>query len=276
MAAGAPVARLFSAQDLQDTELHPLGRGLAAVFTRRSPGKNASNEDACAIIPFDESSGLLAVADGCGGLPQGAKASHIAIQAIKTAIRHAEKRKLSWREAIMDGFEKANQDVLDLAIGAGTTLAVAEIVGDKIRPFHVGDSQIMIVGPMGKIKFQSKSHSPVGYALQAGLMNAKEAMLHAGRHIVSNLIGDPGMSIEVGSVIDLSARDTVIIASDGLFDNLHAAEIAAACRKSQLLAVCDCLAEASSRRMRDPEKGEPSKPDDLTIIAYRRRVALVD
>jgi serine/threonine protein phosphatase PrpC len=272
-AAAAPLPRLFSGKDLAGTELHPLGDGLAAVATRKSPDKSSDNEDSCAIIPFDESSGVIVVADGCGGLPQGGKASQLAVQALRAAIKQAQKKNLTLREGIMDGFERANHDVIALGVGAGTTLAVAEIRGHEMRPYHVGDSQILVIGPMGKVKYESKPHSPVGYGVEAGLINPSEALHHAERHLVSNLIGDAGMSIEVGSAVQLAPRDTLVIASDGLFDNLRLPEIAAACRKTQLLATCDELVENSVKRMEQPTDDEPSKPDDLTIVTYRRRAS---
>jgi serine/threonine protein phosphatase PrpC len=68
--------------------------------------------------------------------------------------------------------------------------------------------------------------------------------------------------------------DTVIVASDGLFDNLRTPEIVETCRKGQLLAISRTLADTCQERMtKAPAPGEPSKPDDLTFIAFRRRVS---
>ena len=266
-------ARVFLGRDLTDGELHPLGLGLAAVFTARAPTKDSTNEDACAILPYDDTSGVLVVADGAGGLPAGEQASSIAIAALRSTIRAAVKQGSELRGAILDGIDKAHKDVLALGIGAGTTLAVAEVRDSKLRTYHVGDSQIMVVGQKGKVKLYTKSHSPVGYALEAGLITDNEALMHAERHLVSNLIGQPMMHIEVGPQLDLSPNDTVIVASDGLFDNLHTEEIVETCRKGSLLSIAGSLVEQCQARMTVPKDGEPSKPDDLTFVAYRRRVS---
>lgn len=265
-------ARVYSGLDLTEGELHPLGPGLAAVFTTRSPKAQQSNEDSCAIIPYDEKSGILAVADGAGGLPSGGKASELAISALRSTVRGATRRGEPLRTAILDGIERANKEVLALGIGAATTLAVAEIHGTKMRPYHVGDSQIMVIGRMGKVKLYTKSHSPVGYGVEAGLIGEEDALLHKERHLVSNLVGFATMHIEVGPTVELSPNDTILIASDGLFDNLHTDEIVETCRKGQLLAISRLLAEHCHGRMREAQAGLPSKPDDLTFIAYRRRV----
>ena len=79
-------SRIYTACDLPEGELHPIGLGLAAVFTRRAPESPDYNEDSCAIIPYDERSGLLVVADGAGGLPSGAKASELAVNAMRAGV----------------------------------------------------------------------------------------------------------------------------------------------------------------------------------------------
>lgn len=272
--AAALKPRVYCGHDMIEGELHPLGLGLAAIFTTRCPDSSDGNEDACALLPYDETSGLLVVADGCGGLPAGDKASEIAVNALRAAVRTAVKNATELRIAVLDGIEKANAGVLGLGVGAGTTLAVAEIRGNTVRTYHVGDSQIMVIGQKGKVKLTTMSHSPVGYALSAGLIDEREAMVHAQRHVVSNLIGSPTMHVEMGPLVDLLPKDTVVVASDGLFDNLLEDEIVDACRKGQLLATSSQLRETCHERMQTAKDGHPSKPDDLTFIAFRRRIAL--
>ncbi len=155
-----------------------------------------------------------------------------------------------------------------LGTGAGTTLAVVEIAHDSARPYHVGDSVIFIVGARGKIKLETVSHSPVGLGLEAGLLDQTEATNHAERHVVLNVIGSDSMRIEVGSTIKLAQRDTVVLASDGLTDNLANLEIVEAVRKGELSVALSQLVQGSRHRMVDcPESG---KPDDLTIVLFRR------
>src|SRR5690606_26158083 len=110
--------------------------------------------------------------------------------------------------------------ILDLGVRSAATLALAELSSSGIRPYHVGDSMILILGGRGKVKLQTVSHSPVGYGVESGLLNEQEAMFHEDRHLVSNMIGCPEMRIEIGPWHCLAARDTLLIATDGLFDNL--------------------------------------------------------
>ena len=98
----------------------------------------------------------------------------------------------------------------------GTTLAAVEISGVSARPYHIGDSSILITGQKGKLKLNTVAHSPVGFAVEAGLLDVDEALHHAERHLVSNVLGLENMRIELGSPVDLAPRDSLVIASDGL------------------------------------------------------------
>ena len=114
------------------------------------------------------------------------------------------------------------------------------------------------------------AHSPVGYAVESGLIDEEDAIGHAQRHLVSNMVGDPDMRIEIGSPLDLAAYDTVVLATDGLFDNMRRDEIVEAVRTGSLEEAGHRLASSCLRRMTEPSPGLPSKPDDLTFILYRR------
>jgi serine/threonine protein phosphatase PrpC len=128
-----------------------------------------------------------------------------------------------------------------------------------------------VTGQRGRIKWQTIPHSPVGYAVEAGLLDAGEALHHEDLHIVSNLLGAKEMRIELGATLTLARRDTVVLASDGLSDNLHLGEIVERLRMGPLIRSADAVAELGRKRMQAPSEGSPSKPDDLTFIALRRR-----
>lgn len=270
MAVAAPqTTSLFLDCNMESGELCALWEGSAAVFSRRSPDKQTANEDAAALIPFDHQSGVLVVADGLGGLRAGEQASSLALTSLRDALADAAATGAELRGAILNGVETANRRIAELGVGAGTTLALVEIQGRTVRPYHVGDSMILIVGQRGRIKWQTVSHSPVGYAVEAGFLDATEAMHHDERHIVSNMLGTADMRIEIGSPIELAERDTLLLASDGLFDNLHLDEIIHRVRKGPLDQVAAGLADACRQRMQAAIDGQPCKPDDLTFIAYR-------
>ena len=78
------------------------------------------------------------------------------------------------------------------------------------------------------------------------------------------------MRIEFGSPLELASRDTALLASDGLFDNLNPSEVVEIVRAGPLDRAASELAGRATERMHDPAPHHPSKPDDLTFILYRR------
>lgn len=249
--------------------------GTAAVFTNRSPQKVTANEDVAALWPASATSGILAVADGLGGHAGGERASRLAIESIQRSVHDslasgdAESPSDQLRGAILSGIEKANEAVRELGTGAATTLALAEIQDRTVRTYHVGDSVILLTGQRGKLKLQTISHSPIGYAVEAGLINEEDAIHHEARHVISNVIGSEQMRIEIGAPIDMAPRDTLVLASDGLLDNLLPNEIVEFVRSGPLSQAVGALVAEAQRRMAGKNGAAPSKPDDLTVIAFR-------
>lgn len=262
-------AVLYLDRNMQAAELLPFAGGLAAVFSSRSPEADSPNEDGAAAIPFDGRSGALIVADGLGGVTAGEEAAKLALRAMRNAIAQAARDGGLLRTGILNGFEAANAAVRDLGVGAATTLAVVEVQGRIVRPYHVGDSEILVVGQRGRVKLQTVSHSPVGFAVEAGLLDHSDAMHHEDRHLVSNVVGMADMRIEIGSPCEMAPRDTMLMATDGVFDNLHRPEIINCVRAGPLAKAAARLAEGCQQRMDRPRDGRPSKPDDMTFVVYR-------
>lgn len=265
-AAGRAV--LIDGADMDLPMTLPFAGGQLSYFTRRAPDKAGGNEDALGLIPWGSEAGVLVVCDGLGGQPAGKQASLLALQCLAERIAAAPDGG-GLREAILDGIEQANRSIAALGIGAATTLALIEIQGRGVRPYHVGDSMILVTGQRGSIKLQTVSHSPVGYAVESGFLDAAAAMHHEERHLISNMLGSPAMRIEIGTRLELAPRDTVLLASDGLFDNLHVPEIVELMRCGPLNSSAKRLWAESEERMRGRRTTLPSKPDDLSFILYR-------
>lgn len=263
---------IFSRQEMTCPHYCAIAGGSVGLFSAKSPAKETDNEDAAAILPVDDKRAVLAVADGLGGHQAGAEAAELALKAMVQSIQtelDSVAGQSNLRTAILNGFETANRDVTALGVGAGTTIAALEIVGNTVRTYHVGDTEILIVGQRGKNRHQTVSHSPVGYAVEAGLLNEKEAIEHKDRHIVSNIVGSEDMRIEIGPIVKIRPRDTIVIASDGLFDNLRLTEIINLVRIGPLRKVVLQVSKLCQDRMVSPQESHPCKPDDLTLLVYR-------
>ena len=249
-------------------ELVTFAGGTACWFTRRCPGRSEErqNEDALLLIEAEDGA-VLAVADGAGGQPGSERAAEVALKALARAIRTEEG---TLRERILAGVEASNRAVRNLRVGAGATLALVQVAQDGLRSYHAGDSRVLLFGQRGKRKFASLDHSPVAYAVEAGVLREGEALHHEERHFVSNLMGAEGFRLDMSGRLTMAMRDTLLIASDGLIDNLTSDEIVEIARSGPLPRAVERLASLATHRMGNPESAKPSKPDDLTVLLYRR------
>ena len=262
---------------METVQTRPFAGGSVAYFTTRSPDKLTANEDAIGIIPVQNSAGVLLIADGCGGQANGQLASRMAIEAIFELVAgyqmstesSAVQNSSQLRPLILDGFEIATQRVKALGGGAATTLIALEFNQGLIRTYHAGDSQILLVGGRGKVKLQTGAHSPVGYALESGMLTEGAALEHEDRHLVSNVIGGGSVHIEMGLPRKMAPRDTIVLGSDGLFDNLRQAELVSMIRSGKLQQAGENLRAKVQSRMSGEQADGPSKPDDLSFILFR-------
>jgi len=244
--------------------------GTVVAYTSRAPDKTAPNEDAVAFIPYGPAAAVLVVADGAGGMPAGRRASRTAVQTLEASLQESMQKTTLLRTAILNGIEAANTAVLGMGTGAATTFTVVTIEGMLARTYHIGDSEALIVGQRGVIKSQTMAHSPTGFAVEAGFLDHKDALHHEERHLVSNFLGTSDMRIDMGAELHLRPRDTVLVASDGLTDNLHRHEVTELIRKGPLTDAINGLISLVQRRMTVESAHQPNKPDDLSIILFRK------
>ena len=244
--------------------------GSAVAMTRRDPGKETENEDTVAIIPFGPGAAVLVVADGAGGLPAGKRASLTAVTTLAASLQSSMERTVLLRTAILNGIEAANEAVLALANGSATTMTVITIEGLMALSYQIGDSEGLVVGQRGLIKLQTTAHSPTGFAVEAGFLDQRDALHHHDRHLVSNFLGTSDMRIDMGAGVELRPRDTVLVASDGLTDNVHLDEIIEHIRKGALAASAEALVGLAQSRMAGNNREQPCKPDDLSLILFRK------
>ena len=237
------------------------------------PGMPAEriNEDGVAVIPAGADTCVIGLADGMSGGRGGETAVRLTLEALCAEVRAAVVAGGDLREGMLNGFERANQEVSALGTGAAATLTVAKLDGDTLRVCHVGDSEALLVGQRGKIKLTTVSHTPAGYGKEAGLLSEREAMHHAERHLLLNAIGVAGMRIELGPRLRVAERDTLVLGSDGLFDNWKLEEIGERVRRGPLDRAAAALLATTLDRMRSTSAERPGKPDDLSFVLVRRR-----
>ena len=262
---------LATSQDIEPgncrTLTTPLGEVVA--YSERAPYKTGDmpNEDHLVVVEVDPQNYVLAVADGVGGSPGGAIASGVVLDKVVAGLSGGPEA-AQITATLIAALEDAHQEIRSRGSGCASTVALAHIEGDAFRTTHVGDSIVMLCGQRGKLKLETIAHSPVGYALEAGVLSEDEAFTHEDRHVVSNIVGGQDLSIAFGATLPLAQHDTLMLATDGLTDNLRQSEIIEIIRKGKL-AECGRLLASTARARMGSDAGE-GKPDDLTFILFRR------
>ena len=261
---------ILAGAEAADLRTGVVAGGEFVAYTQRSPDKTTENEDTVAIIPCGSQAAVFVVADGAGGLPAGKRASLTAVNTLIESLGAAGEGTVPLRNAILNGIEAANAAVQQLGNGSATTLTVVAIEGRVVRAYQVGDSEALVVGQRGRLRLQTTAHSPTGFAVHAGFLDQREALHHEERHLVTNFLGTPDMRIDMGAELTLQSRDTVLLASDGLMDNVHLDETVERVRKGSLAAAASKVITLAQHRMRDETSSQPSKPDDLSLILFRK------
>ena len=256
---------LFAGRDLDEPIIFSIRDGEGALFTGASPTPSHDNEDAVGVFDWEGETRVLVVADGLGGLPRGGDAS----QQMVESLSHPEF--MESVDPVVACLESVNESLVSSHSGSGTTVSVVTIECQGIRSYHVGDSATMVIGRRGRIKFQTTPHSPVGIAEANGQLDEIAAMIHPNRHVINNIIGMPDMWIDIGRPTQLAELDTVILASDGLWDNLYRDEVAGLVGNRSLMESANGIFRMATDRMKREPDSEFGKPDDLSFILYRPR-----
>jgi serine/threonine protein phosphatase PrpC len=178
-------------------------------------GKRENNEDNCGW-----NSGLAyVVCDGVGGHERGEIASEIVVQTFlnfnsKDSVLPIEKTLLIAEGRIAQYIQKNPESK-----GMGTTLTIAQIQDNSINVAWVGDSRIYQFRN-GDLLFQSRDHSWVNQAVDAGIITEEEAIDHPKSNIITRAIQgshNPTKAQEF-LVSDIQKDDIFLLCSDGVLE----------------------------------------------------------
>jgi PPM family protein phosphatase len=225
---------------------------------------------------FVEHGGLLAVvADGMGGMAHGDLASRTAVRVFLEA--YAEKTaEEPIPDALLRALSRANEAVLVearrvRAVGdVGTTLVAAVLRNSELHWISAGDSAIFIHGADG-LTLVTRSHvyaEDLDRAVAAGAVSEEAAASHPERESLTSFVGAVELKQVDRSIRPLPLRegDTALLASDGLFKTLSAAEIAEQ-MSGPLQERCDRLVS------RVVGAGRPGQ-DNITVVAISGEEAI--
>jgi PPM family protein phosphatase len=178
--------------------------------------------------------GLFVVADGMGGHHDGEKASSITV---RTMALHVTSSILTpmisgkdagdlppITEALIDGVQKSNQEVLDNVPDGGTTLTAIAVVGDLAYVAHVGDSRAYLI-TKESVEQITRDHSLVQRLIELDQLTQEEAETHPQKNVLYRALGQ-NESLEVDTLTRrLPSGSRVLICSDGLWGQMTEQEI---------------------------------------------------
>tara|TARA_B100001971_G_scaffold84647_1_gene78252 strand:- start:359428 stop:360237 length:810 start_codon:yes stop_codon:yes gene_type:complete len=220
---------------------------------------SAHNEDSLFIYKHANNI-IFGVSDGAGGHPKGKEASAIATNDIVSLYKR------STEAHFLNFIENINQNVRDLKAGAHCTFILCTIKENFFKSYNVGDSEVIFWNSSGKKLYSNIPQSEVGYLIQSGSMEQEDSLDDPNRHLVTNLIGDEAIRIESTSRIEIKKGNTIIVGSDGLFDNLSHDELASIMAQGSF----DKSFETLVQRCLERNEENWRKEDDISFIVLRK------
>ena len=203
-------------------------------------GARQSQEDSFGFSDADDQAflahaGFLAVlCDGMGGMKHGGEASRNAVDAFLKAYQ-AKKLEETIPAALQRSVRETNAQVVELARqlgaveGIGTTLIATVLHKSFLYYISVGDSGLFHLS-RGTLRLMNHPHvfgRFLDQAVARGVMTEQAALEHPERDALTSFIGaEPLEEIDANpDPLRLSPGDTILLASDGLFNTLSVMEI---------------------------------------------------
>ncbi len=249
----------------------------------------------------DPSAALYGIFDGAGGHGDGAAAASAAAEAVNRRVR-AELPACRDLESIQHLLDRAlaDADAAVAALDAGradsatspsaTTATVALICrrpadGSRLVAViaNLGDSRVQLMHG-GRLQTVTLDHSylsePDQMAAKArqdrldgarqltDLEDPMDRAAFAHRHLLANAITGSGLQDVRHYLVDLMPGDRLVLDSDGIHDNLTAAELEAALADTSSApeAAEAVVSEAWNRSEDEGDELGRAKPDDMTIL----------
>ena len=200
-----------------------------------------SNEDKALSLIDAQGNVLLCVCDGMGGYMKGDFASKIAVDVISAAFKGHMKWMFDFQIKwwISKVLKSINYSVFSESRDSekfkdmGTTCCMAIFFKKKIFVVNVGDSRCYRL-ESENISQLTKDQTFVQYMVNTGEISEEEKLTSKDRHVLMNFIGK---SKEVNYVLEVfkNERKTILLCSDGLYNNATDKQIFSALDSSERL-----------------------------------------
>ncbi|MEO6624906.1 MAG: PP2C family serine/threonine-protein phosphatase [Burkholderiaceae bacterium] len=199
------------------------------VFQVSRKGGRLQNEDRMGYS-YTRSSGIMMLADGMGGHPEGEVAAQLALQAISTLYQKQANPKIEDAAVFLNAaVMAAHRAIIKYAIEKGMldtprTTVVATLVQDGFAYWtHCGDSRLYLVRA-GKLVVRTRDHSYMEQPPQGHTTSRAAERLN--RNILYTCLGSPTKPVfDIAGPIPLMQGDKILLCSDGLWGSLDDADI---------------------------------------------------
>lgn len=190
-----------------------------------------TNEDQVAATVNSKGDIFLIVCDGMGGQNKGELASSMAVSHLIDDFNQTKflniidvKIWLNWRIRVVN--KEINNEARrnPLYRGMGTTLTAVVIFHDNYVLAQIGDSRLYQVTD-DKLEQVSADQTYVNYLYRTGQITKEQMATHPRRHMLMNALGTYP-SIDIDIVVKPYRNQTLMLCSDGLYNNVSDKTIA--------------------------------------------------
>ncbi|PCJ17552.1 MAG: protein phosphatase [SAR86 cluster bacterium] len=189
-------------------------------------------------IGFEQSSGIVVLADGMGGHKAGEVAAQMAVDSVLKTLQSLTQQESSVSitgsqllEFVSNTISDSNSEIYQAAAsceehdGMGTTIVAAIIEGSNIYVGHVGDSRLYLYREQ-VLRRITKDHSLVQSLIDKGFYTEQEARNASIGNVVTRALGSRA-EVEVDTRrIEMETNDIFLLCSDGLTDMVSDWQIA--------------------------------------------------
>ncbi len=232
-----------------------------SVYQISRQGGRERNEDRMGYA-YTRESGLLVLADGMGGHPEGAMAAQLALQTLSAYFQKAANPTVKEvPDFLSSAVMAAHHQIIRYAAEKGmldtprTTLVAALIERGQMSWVHCGDSRLYLVRE-GELLTRTRDHSYIEQQAHMG-----KSTQHINRNILFTCLGSPAKPVfDLSGPVTLHKGDRVLLCSDGLWGTVKDFEITDELSRHSLDQAVPELVEMALKR------GGP-RCDNVTVLA---------
>ena len=220
------------------------------------------NQDGVILIVDDQRIYTAFVVDGMGGHQGGDIATSKVLECCNNYVDQLDP--LDQRLMMMNIMESSDREIKELKLGAGATITAIEFGGDFVRFYNAGDAFGLLMGPRGKLKYKTIEHSPLGFGIEAGIVERDDEKIES--HVVSNGLGLEPMRIEMSQKLSIKNNDLICLGSDGILNNFKIDDVIDAIVEGEFELRMEKLL---SQLLRDKEQ---FLHDDTSLLLFKLNV----